>query len=227
MRKRAAQLVNPQSVHTAVTLQLLGVPTGKDRTVADNRARLAEPGSDKPKTVTGNIDDGTVFNDLLNVLQARNIIVNKAERGGSFGGQLHNAALVNADSPVSLVQAEGSADTASTTNTGSTVSAITMVLDLGVGKWAVSAMGSVILTHSAGATVAVSIEIDTDEGTARTVTSAAAPGVRAFAHLNRVDEINWIQGEQTINVRVRYRSDTAGTTSAKNPQIMALAKRME
>lgn len=226
-RKRRPKLVDPQSAHSAVTLQLLGVPSGRDRTLADQRARMAEPGSDRPKDVTGNLDDGTWANDLLNVLQGRGIVVNKAVRGGQFGQQLHNAALVNADSPIVQFYAQSSSDGPPTTNTATTVSAATESVILGVGKWAVILIVTIGLSHSTSGTVAVSAEIEGNEGTARTYSAAATPGVRAFAHLSLVDESDWIDGEQTLNVRARFRSDTAGTTTAKNPALICVAKRME
>ena len=226
-RKRPPKLVDPQNAHNAVTLQLLGVPTGKDRSIADQRARRSEPGSDRPKTVTGNIDDGTVFNDLLNVLQQRNIIVNKAERGGRFGEQLHNAALVNADSPIFRFYTLGTSDTPSTTNTATTVSAITNTIALGVGKWSVVCFASIHLSHSTGGSVQVEAEVEGTTGTTRVVSSVGTGGVRCEAHLSLVDEADWVTGEQTLNVRARFCSSTAGTTSAKNPVVIAFAKRMD
>lgn len=226
MRKRPAQLVDPRQAHNAVTLNLLGVPTGKDRSIADQRARLADPGSDRPKIVTGNLDDGTWANDLLNVLQGRGIIVNKAVRGGQFGVEQRNAMLVNADSPLFLFYTQGTSDTASTTNTGSSVVAASNALTLGVGKWAVIAMASVHLSHSSGGTVAVFAEIEGDEN-GNLVASAASPGLSCHAHHSLIDEADWLQGEQTLNIRARYRSNTVGTTSAKNPAIWCIAKRMD
>jgi hypothetical protein len=228
MRKRPPKLVDPQNAHNAVTLNLLGVPSGKDRTLADQRARRADPGSDRPKVVTGNIDDGTVFNDLLNVLQQRNIIVNKAERGGQFGVEQRNAMLVNADSPLFLFYSQGTSDTASTTNdsTDPSVAAASNAITLGVGKWAVIALASVHLSHSTGGTVAVFAEIEGDEN-GNLVSAATAPGLRAYAHNSIIDEADWLDGEQTLNIRARYRGETAGTTSAKNPAILCIAKRMD
>jgi hypothetical protein len=228
MTRRGPRLVHPENVHNAVSLQLLGIPSGKDRSIADQRARRADPGSDRPKVVTGNIDDGTVFNDLLNVLQQRNVIINKAERGGQFGVEHRNAMIVNADSPLFLFYSQATSDTASTTNTGSTVVAASNALALGVGKWAVIAMASVVLSHSTSGAVQVSAQIEGDEGTARTVTNATVTtGVRCEAHISRVDEADWIDGEQTLNIRARFCSSTAGTTSARNPTIYCIAKRMD
>jgi hypothetical protein len=227
MRKRPAQLVDPRQAHNAVTMQLLGVPTGKDRTLADQRARRADPGSDRPKVVTGNIDDGTVFNDLLNVLQQRNIIVNKAERGGQFGVEHRNAMVVNADSPIFLFYTQSSSDTAPTTNTVTFVQAAGNAIILGIGKWAVIAMGLVDLSHSTGGTVAALTQIEANDGSTRTYSSAATPGVTVKSHISLVDEADWLDGEQTLNVRVMFRSDTAGTTTAKNPAILVAAKRMD
>lgn len=227
MRKNAPRLVNPLDGHTQQTLKNLGVPSARERALADQRARKADPDADKPRKVSGNVDDGTYLENLSDILHRRGMIDAKPERGGHYGDQLHNSTLVNANSPIFLVAAEGNADTASTTNTVNTVSAQTLSLDLGVGKWAVSVLGSVQLSHSSGGTVAVSAEINSIEGTARLVSSAAAPGIRCTAHLNQVDEVNWIQGEQTINCRIRYRSNSSGTTSAANPQLFVIARRME
>jgi hypothetical protein len=225
-RKRPPKLVDPQNAHNAVTLQLLGIPSGKDRTIADQRARRADPGSDRPKVVTGNLDDGTWANDLLNVLQARNIIVNKAERGGQFGVEHRNAMLVNADSPLFLFYTQGTSDTASTTNTVTSVAAAANSITLGVGKWAVIVIAGVHLSHSTGGTVAVFAEIEGDEN-GNLVAAATTPGLTCFAHHSLIDEADWIDGEQTLNIRARYRSNTAGTTSARSPSIIAIAKRMD
>jgi hypothetical protein len=225
-RKRPPKLVDPQNAHNAVTLNLLGVPTGKDRSIADQRARLAEPGSDRPKVVTGNIDDGTVFNDLLNVLQQRNIIVNKAERGGQFGVEHRNAMLVNADSPLFLFYSQGTSDDPSTTSTTTTAPAASNALILGTGKWAVVVIAAVHLSHSTGGSVAVFAEIEGMEN-GNTVASVGTAGMQCFAHISKVAEVDWIQGEQTLNIRARFRSSTAGTTSAKNPAFWCVAKRMD
>jgi hypothetical protein len=229
MRKRPAQLVNPLDGHNQQTLKNLGIPTGKERTLADQRLRKADPSAGKPKTVIGNIDDGTALQNVLNILGLRGDIVDQTVRGGRFGDQINNAMLPNADSPIFRFYTLGSSDTASTTNVSpaATVSAITIPIDLGVGKWAVVAFGSVHLSHSAGGGVEVAVEIEGTVGTVRTVSSVGTTGVRCEAHLSKTDEVDWVQGEQTLNCRTRFRSSTAGTTSAKNPVVVVFAKRME
>lgn len=229
MRKRPAQLVQPLNGHTQEVLRILGVPSGKDRTLADQRAKKVDPTAGKPKVLEGNVDDGTLAMNLANLLHSQGTIVNKGVRGGRFGDELKNVTLVNANSPLHLFYTQGASDTASTTNVApaATVVAASNAVTLGVGKWAVIALASIVLSHSTGATVGVSAEIEGVEGTLRQVATAAAPGVRCEAHLSLVDEADWIQGEQTLNVRARFQSVTAGTTSAKNPSISIVAKRME
>jgi hypothetical protein len=228
MRRGKGPLINVQNAHTQETLRLLGVTSGHEKMLADQRLQRAEPGSDKPKAVTGNIDDGTVFNDLLNVLEARNIITNKAVRGGAFGVEHRNAMLVNADSPLLLFVTQSASDTASTTNTGSTVLAAETALTLGTGKWAVTVLVGMILAHSTSSTVAISAEIEGNEGTVRTVTNATATtGVRCEANISLTAEVDWLQGEQLLHLRARFRSQTSGTTSARNPTIIGYAKRMD
>lgn len=226
-RKRPAQLVDVHTHHTHATLRSLGIASAKDRTLADQRQRKADPAADKPKKVGGNIDDGTFVETLADILHRQGLIVNQGVRGGAYGVEQKNAVLVNPNSPILFFYTQSGSDTATTTNTATTVVAASNAITLGVGKWAVIAAAIVGLSHSTSGTVAVTAEIEGVEGTARTYSAAAAPGVSAKAHISKVDEADWIQGEQTLNIRARFRSDTAGTTTAKNPMILAAAWRME
>lgn len=226
-RRGKGPLIPVLNAHNLEVLRLQGVPSGKERTLADAQARKADHTADKPKKVTGGTDSGTALENLLKVLDVQGVIHNQTERGGRFGDQIHNATLVNANSPDFRVKTQGSSDTASTTNTVNTVVAMEDVIVLPSGKWAVAVMGSVHLAHSTGGSVDITTQIDTVEGTARTFSSVGTAGARCEAHSEIINEVDWIQGEQTLTVRVRFRCVTAGTTSAKNPRLFTIVRRME
>jgi hypothetical protein len=177
--------------------------------------------------VTGNLDDGTWANDLLDVLQGRGLIVNKAVRGGRFGEQVNNAHLVNADSPKSVFLTQGSSDDPSTTSTTTTAPAATATISLTEGKWAFYIHVSIHLSHSTGSSSVVEAEIEGGASNAHAVSSVGTSGMRCEAYLDLTAEADWVQGEQDFNIRARFRSSAAGTTSAKNPSIIAFAWRME
>lgn len=226
-RRGKGPLIPVLNAHNQFVLQSMGVPSGRDRTLVAERIRKTDPTANKPKVVEGEIDSLTALENLLEHLHTRGVIINKTVRGGSFGVEQKNAILVNPNSPIPLMVTQGSSDTASTTNTASTVAAMSTALTLAPGKWAVIVIVGIILSHSAGGTVGISAEIEGMEGTVRLVSTVPTTGARCEANIAKVAEADWIQGEQVLNLRARFRSNTAGTTSAKNPSIIGIAYRME
>lgn len=228
-RKSPPKLVDPHAAHLQEQLRILGIPSGKDRTLAAQRLARRDTSAGEPRVVQGNIADGTALRALLGRLQDQGRIIDQTEEGGDYGRTLYNPTLVNANSPDFRVKTQGTSDTASTTNTGpsgATVSAMTDLITLGVGKWAIAVLGSIHLANSAGGSVDISTEIDGVEGTIRTFSSVGTAGERCEAHSEVINEVDWLQGEQDVNVRVRFRSTTAGTTSAKNPRLLTIVRRM-
>lgn len=138
-----------------------------------------------------------------------------AELDGATGAL--TAASFN--SPVLDQLAQSSADTASTASTSTYATAADLALVLPAGTWRVQAMGGLALVHGAAGTSNWRIEIDGDGGTSR----ALALG----AELQVVDDhvLSSVAGGRTVRVKVQYKSSTAGTSSARNPWVLAIASR--
>lgn len=107
------------------------------------------------------------------------------------------------------------ASTASTTTFGT---AITLPLVLPAGTWAVKASGSILLSHNVSQG---SWRIEIDGQFSNTHTLAMVTEQRFSAALAVAN----VAGGRTINVRMQYRSFTAGTTTARNPTVEAVATR--
>ena len=76
-----------------------------------------------------------------------------------------------------------------------------------------------------GGSVAVFAEIEGTSRTGNVLASAAAPGTSPLSpYLQAWTRPIGFEGEQTLNIRARFRSGTAGTTSAKNPAILLYRK---
>lgn len=224
MRKRPAQLVQPLNAHTLQTLRSLGVPSGKERTLADDRARRIDPSADKPKAVTGNVNDGTALESLITTLVRQGRALDQTERGGRYGDVLYHTTLVAPVTPIFQQLPQVSSDTASTTNTVSTVVACTMdiVLPDGV-AWSLLASGSVELMRGTAGSSRMSIEFDATESLSGAFTVSTTSWDRkayGFLHQN-------VLGGQTVAARVRYRCESSGTTNAQNPHLIVYAWRVE
>ena len=223
-RRGSGPLIDVRTFHAQEAARLQGIQTARERALAQARTRRADPLPERPKEVVGNLDDNTALESLLEVQERQGRIVNKTQRGGQYGLTYYHPAHVNANSPVQRFFTQSAADTTSTTNTVTTVAAMAQVIPLGVGLWSITAKGSVGLTHDASGISAVSVEIDGNEGTARTYSGTPdSGGSRAVAS----HTVDGLAGERDVTVRVRYRSNTSGTTGAKNPEIDIEARRTE
>lgn len=125
-----------------------------------------------------------------------------------------------ANSPpvVSEVKSQSTADTASTASVTTYANAMTLAVVLPSGTWAVMASGSVLLSHSVNQG-SWRIEIDGDAPSPETLSMVTEERFAASHKLAGV------AGNRTIQVRVQYRSSTAGTTSARNPSLTVTAIR--
>ena len=123
------------------------------------------------------------------------------------------------NSPFIHTEAQSASDAASTTNTATYSEALVDPITLPAGTWTVYAIGSVALTHSAGGTANMLIDINGDNGTARAVAA------HATVHQHIASEHILSSQSGTINVKVKFKSSTAGTTAARNPWLLVMAKR--
>lgn len=116
------------------------------------------------------------------------------------------------------VQAQSSADTSSTTSTVTYAQGQVLSLTLPVGTWNVKAVGGLLLRNTGG-NANYLVSIDGDNGTQRTLSLATEMMV--------VDdhELGGIAGNRSINIGVWYKSSAAGTSSARGPWAMAVARR--
>lgn len=125
---------------------------------------------------------------------------------------------INSPSTISDAKSQATADTASTANVTTFANAITLGLVLPAGLWTVSAQGSVLLSHNVNQG---SWRLEIDGNFSNTHTLAMVTENRFAAAFSVPD----ISGGRTINVRVQFRSFTAGTTTARNPVVSATAVR--
>lgn len=123
------------------------------------------------------------------------------------------------NSPLFQTDAQSASDAASTTSTAVYSTALTTSIALGTGTWTVYALGGLHLTHSAGSTANMLIQIDSEDGTARSL----SPDATVYTHF--VSEHIKAGCTGTINVLVRFKSSAAGTTAARNPWIIIAARR--
>jgi hypothetical protein len=127
---------------------------------------------------------------------------------------------VNSPSTISDAKSQATSDTPTTTNIppAAFVNAITLPLVLPAGTWTVSAQGSVLMSHSVNQ---ASFRLEIDGQFSNTHTLSMVTEERFSAAFSR----SGVTGGRTINVRVQFQSFTAGTTSARNPMISAVAVR--
>lgn len=125
------------------------------------------------------------------------------------------------NTPFARTDAQSASDTASTTSTATYSDAMTTAVTLPTGTWTVHAVGGLAMKHSADTNVRMAIEINGTEGTARTLACPAA----TFRMVVDNGSVGSISGGGSINVKVRFRSSDAGTTSASNPWLMIVAER--
>lgn len=125
---------------------------------------------------------------------------------------------INSPSTISDAKSQDASSTASTASVTTFANAITLGLVLPVGLWTVSAEGSVLLSHNVNQG---SVRLEIDGNFSNTHTFPMVTENRFAAAFS----VSGISGGRTINVRVQFRSFTAGTTTARNPMISATAVR--
>lgn len=223
-RKNPPRLVVPTLATVQEELRQSGVGSARDRVLAEARLKKANADAAKRRVVDGEIESGDAVEQILALLDELGMVKNRARRGGRFGYQLVHPAIVNANSPVIRAHGRTSSDTASTTNTGSTVVSISGTIALPYGKWYLLALFSVLLRHSAGGSTRLGIEADGTESLAGAVASVpASSSERVSMPLLTPNVV----GGRDVTVKGRYRSEASGTTSAKNPELLLIAWRFE
>jgi hypothetical protein len=139
-----------------------------------------------------------------------------ATNGSARFGSL-TATSVN--SPKFYALTRTSALTSSTTSTTTFANALSLDVALPSGTWTLTAIGGVKLRHSANSTNALQVTIGGTAGPTRLVNSDA----NVFSMTNAEAEVSSLSG--TVTVTVDYRSDVAGTSSARNPWVWVAATR--
>lgn len=123
------------------------------------------------------------------------------------------------NSPFIVNGAQSTSDAASTTSTVNYSTAMTLSVPLPTGTWTVTATGGLQLIHSAGGNVNFQINVDGQAGTERTLSANAS------VHQSFVTNNEQTGRTGTINVTVRFKSNAAGTTTARNPWLYVVARR--
>jgi hypothetical protein len=146
-------------------------------------------------------------------------LIGRGAESGSTRVVLGKAGI-NSPSTISDAKSQATSDTVTTTNIppAAFVNAITLPLVLPAGTWTVSAQGSVLMSHSVNQ---ASFRLEIDGQFSNTHTLSMVTEERFGAAFSRTG----IAGGRTINVRVQFQSFNAGTTSARNPMVSAVAVR--
>lgn len=144
---------------------------------------------------------------------AGSIMATGALTAGDITGTAFNSPLVQ-------TEAQSSSDVASTTSAVNFSAAITIPVSLGTGMWSVHAQGGLNLRNSNGAAGQMQVNIDGNEGTIRTL------GLDINVMTMCVSEHQLAGRTGTINVTVRFKSSTSGTTFANNPWLIIIARRV-
>jgi len=210
--------------HTQEQLRNLGVPTGRDRTLADLRQKRADADAMKPRVVEGEIRSGAAVKDLLQRMQDNGQIIDRTVEGGSFITVLHHPTLVAAVSPFVDNTTSAVSDTASTTSTLVTSQAILLPVVLADGIWSILSMFDVNLKHSATGNAKLGLDLDGIENISGTHVGISATDWDRRTHTLLSTNI---QGSQTVNIRGKFRAETAGTVSATGPRLIVHAWRTE
>lgn len=136
-------------------------------------------------------------------------------------GSTGAAIFGSVNTPITFMSTFSVPTVSSTTDTVNYQEALTGDITLTAGTWTISAMGGSNLKHSASGEVNLVIEIDGVIDVARTVNLASAE----YLWIIDEHEATGIAGNQDVTVRVLYKSSDAGTTSARNPALLVIAKR--
>ncbi len=223
-RRNAPRLVDPMAAHMAEQLRALGVPTGKERTLSDLRQRRADDEAFKPRLVEGNLMDGTGLKALLQREEDNGRIIDRTVEGEDFGRVLYHPILVSPVTPFVDQFATVGSTTASTTSTVTTSQAILLPVVLASGIWSILVVFDVNLKHSASGNARLGLDLDGVE-----TVGGVHVGISATAWDRRCHTLisTDLQGDQTVNVRGKFRPDNAGTVSATGPRLIVHVWRTE
>lgn len=113
---------------------------------------------------------------------------------------------------------QSASDNPTNASTANYLVACSLSLALPPGTWTVNAIGGLMLQNPGGVSN-VQIAIDGDTGTARALT--------VTTEMQVVDDhrVSGVSGNRSIAVNVRFKSSSAGTTSSRNPWVIAIATR--
>jgi hypothetical protein len=122
---------------------------------------------------------------------------------------------------------QASATTASTTNTTTMQDAISVTITLpggilNTGTYLVTVMGGVSLINSAGATARICADINGNTGNIHVTPPL---NTATYTYCVAAHQANIIGG-QVVTCKMQYRCGSANTTTASNPSIMVMAKRI-
>jgi hypothetical protein len=121
-------------------------------------------------------------------------------------------------STIASTKSQATSDTASTSNVSTYQDALTISLVLPAGTWTINAHGGLLLSHNVNQ-ASWRLQIDGDAPTGHTLGLVTEQRVTAAHTLTNVS------GGRTITVKVQFRSNTAGTSTARNPSLDVTAVR--
>lgn len=216
MRRRQPDLVKPESDHILFAMAQLNVPTGRDlRRETDAVKRLATEDRRHRPLVRGGHQDGTALKELIRTLAKAGIIADGTRIGLTLP-------ILVGDYMVHSSAAQTGSDIASTTDTVNYSTAMQLDILLPVGTWNVNVLGGLQLIHSASLTAAFRVEIGANVGTGRTTGNLSSTVYTMHVDNHRIGSI---AGNAITSIFVKYRSNGAGTTSARNPWAVLTAVR--
>lgn len=129
------------------------------------------------------------------------------------------------DAPTFVNGSSSSASsTASTTDTANFQDALSLVWsDLPDGVYDLVVVGSLLAAHSAGGSCNLRVQAGANNGTSYTL---SVPNESpATTRLYAVHVFSAVAVSGGLTAKVQYKSSTAGTTSARNPALLVLARR--
>lgn len=157
-------------------------------------------------------------------LYSDNDVTVKASIDGTTGAaSLGDVTAKSYNSPLIFPKSQTSPDTSSTTSTANYETAITLDCELPIGTWTMYAIGMIGVRHSAGGAVRMVMEIGGVEGTARTP-DGPTTGFRTVqddATLHNIVS----SGASITQLKIKFRSSDAGTTTVNNPLVLGIARR--
>jgi hypothetical protein len=134
-----------------------------------------------------------------------------------------NVTVASLNTPFSVADSQTSADTPTTTNTATLQDAMSVNMTLPSGTWTVTAICWIDLLHSTSNRVSVAVSIDGNAGSSN---SPSAPATTPQYRTCKADHaVGSISGGRTIVLKAQYKALDAGTVTANNPALWALARR--